>query len=91
MPRRYFAYPEEFQALNVFSTAGAAVLGLGYLLPLAYLLWSLKYGARAGSNPWDAKGLEWEIASPPTTFNFETTPVVTEDAYDYPGEEVAVV
>ncbi len=34
MPRRYHAYPDEFQVLNVLSTAGASILGLGYLLPL---------------------------------------------------------
>ena len=44
MPRRYHAYPAEFQVLNVMSTAGASVLALGYLLPAIYLTWSLKYG-----------------------------------------------
>ena len=44
MPRRYHAYPPEFQVLNVLSTAGASILALGYLLPLIYLLWSLRYG-----------------------------------------------
>ena len=44
MPRRYHAYPPEFQVLNVMSTAGASILGVGYLLPLLYLLWSLRYG-----------------------------------------------
>ena len=58
MPRRYHAYAEEFQLLNVFSSAGAGMLAVGYLLPLLYLLWSLRYGARAGGNPWDARGLE---------------------------------
>src|SRR5262249_12402331 len=33
MPRRYHAYPEEFQFYHVMSSAGASVLGLGYLLP----------------------------------------------------------
>ena len=33
MPRRYHAYPEEFQVLNVMSSAGATVLGVGYVLP----------------------------------------------------------
>ena len=28
--------------LNVLSSAGASILGLGYLIPLVYLLWSLK-------------------------------------------------
>src|SRR6202046_63789 len=60
MPRRYAAYPAEFQALNVFSTAGATILGVGYLLPIIYLLWSLKYGEIAGNNPWQATGLEWQ-------------------------------
>jgi cytochrome c oxidase subunit 1 len=91
MPRRYYHYPPEFQVLNVLSTAGASILGIGYLLPMVYMLWSLRYGARAGPNPWNAKGLEWQTDSPPITQNFETTPVVTEDAYNYPGEEVAVV
>jgi cytochrome c oxidase subunit 1 len=83
MPRRYHAYPEEFQVLNVLSTAGASVLGVGYLLPLLYLTWSLRYGARAPANPWGATGLEWQTTSPPPTENFATTPVVTRDAYDY--------
>ena len=38
------------------STAGAGVLGVGYLLPMIYLLWSLKYGEVAGANPWGAPG-----------------------------------
>lgn len=88
MPRRYHVYPEEFQALNVLSTAGASILGIGYLLPLAYLLWSLKYGPVAGANPWDAAGLEWTTPSPPPTTNFDRTPVVTQEAYDYESREV---
>jgi len=91
MPRRYHAYPEEFQVLNVLSSAGASILGIGYLIPMGYLLWSLKYGKKAGNNPWEAKGLEWETASPPTTTNFERTPVVTEEAYAYAEKEAAVV
>jgi cytochrome c oxidase subunit 1 len=83
MPRRYAAYPPEYQVLNVLSTAGATVLGVGYLLPMIYLAWSLKYGAIAGSNPWQATGLEWQIQSPPLTENFLETPIVTQEAYDY--------
>jgi cytochrome c oxidase subunit I len=83
MPRRYHAYPEEFQVLNVMSTAGASILGVGYLLPLVYLTWSMRYGPRAGPNPFGAKGLEWETSSPPPTENFVVMPVVDEDAYAY--------
>jgi cytochrome c oxidase subunit 1 len=84
MPRRYAIYPPEFHLLNVASTLGAAVLGVGYLLPLIYLPWSFFRGPRAGRNPWDATGLEWRAASPPPPGNFEVTPVVTEEPYAYP-------
>ena len=87
MPRRYHVYPPEFQVLNVLSTAGASILGLGYLLPLGYLLWSLRYGRPAGANPFNAAGLEWLTASPPPTENFAETPVVTQEAYSYPDAE----
>jgi cytochrome c oxidase subunit 1 len=83
MPRRYHAYPPEFQILHVLSTAGASILGVGYLLPMIYFVWSLKYGAPAGNNPWRAAGLEWTTQSPPTTYNFDETPVVTTEAYNY--------
>jgi cytochrome c oxidase subunit 1 len=83
MPRRYHAYASEFQVLNVMSTAGASILAVGYLLPLIYLLWSLRYGEIAGSNPWGATGLEWQTTSPPPTHNFEETPVVTEEPYAF--------
>ncbi len=90
MPRRYHAYPEEFQVLNVMSSAGASILGVGYLIPLIYLIWSMRYGPVAGPNPWGAKGLEWETASPPPTNNFLQTPVVTEEAYVYSKKEHGV-
>jgi cytochrome c oxidase subunit 1 len=87
MPRRYQIYPPEFQIWHDISSAGAAVLGLGYLLPLFYLLYSLWKGQAAGPNPWQAKGLEWTVDSPPPPHNFAETPVVTEEAYAYPEIE----
>jgi cytochrome c oxidase subunit 1 len=83
MPRRYHWYPEEWQMLHVMSSAGAALLGIGYILPIFYLLWSLRHGAIAGPNPWGATGLEWKADSPPITHNFEQTPIVTEEPYAY--------
>ena len=32
MPRRYHTYPEEWQVLHVFSTAGASVLAIGFTI-----------------------------------------------------------
>jgi cytochrome c oxidase subunit I len=87
MPRRYHAYPPEFQVLNVMSTAGASILGIGYFLPIVYLIWSMRYGPKASSNPWNATGLEWQTPSPPPTHNFDRVPVVTQEAYDYPAME----
>jgi cytochrome c oxidase subunit 1 len=69
--------------LNVMSSAGASILGIGYLFPFTYLLWSLCYGRIAGPNPWRATVLEWQTASPPPTENFAETPVVVDEAYDY--------
>ena len=83
MPRRYASYPPEWQTLNVFSTAGATIMGFGYMLTAGYLLWSLRYGPIAGPNPWRAAGLEWRTASPPPTQNFLVRPSVDHEAYNY--------
>jgi cytochrome c oxidase subunit I len=83
MPRRYHAYPQEFQALNVLSTAGASILAIGYLLPLVYLGWAFFRGRPAGSNPWDASGLEWQTPSPAPAHNFDQTPTVTTGPYAF--------
>jgi cytochrome c oxidase subunit 1 len=87
MPRRYHEYAPEYQVLNVMSSAGASILGLGYLLPFFYLLWSLKYAKEAGRNPWGSTGLEWTTPSPPPTENYPVTPVVNSEPYIYSREE----
>ncbi len=84
MPRRYHDYPPEFQLLNILSSAGATILAAGYIFPMVYLIWSLWFGRRAPSNPWDAKGLEWTTTSPPPAHNFATPPTVDFAPYDYP-------
>jgi cytochrome c oxidase subunit I len=86
MPRRYASYPAEMQVLNIFSTAGASILAIGLILPAIYLTYSIFFGKKAPANPWMLPGLEWRTASPPPTENFETTPIVTWEAYEF-GEE----
>ena len=93
MPRRYHAYPEEFQIYHVLSTAGASILGVAYLLPVIYFVWSLFWGRKAEANPWRATGLEWMTPSPPPKHNFPDVPVVRQPAYNYRalderGEEI---
>ena len=91
MPRRYHYYDfaPQWQAYNIMSTAGSSILALGYILPAFYLLHSLKYGKRAGRNPWGASGLEWQTDSPPDMHNFHEVPIVTQEAYDYsPMDEI---
>ena len=83
MPRRYHRYVPEFQVWNVLSTAGASILSVGYVLPLCYLLLSLRYGQCAGANPSRATGLEWQTPSPPPKDNFEETPTVVRGPYEY--------
>ncbi|MFC0410679.1 cytochrome c oxidase subunit I [Roseomonas elaeocarpi] len=83
MPRRYGAYPPEFQVYHVMASCGAVLLAVAYLLPMGYLAWSLIWGKRAGNNPWDATGLEWQTTSPPPRENFHTPPVVETGPYYY--------
>lgn len=83
MPRRYHSYPPEFQIWHVLSSAGAVILALAYLVPLVYLTLSLRYGRRAGDNPWHASGLEWATTSPPPRDNFVIPPTVDTDPYAY--------
>jgi cytochrome c oxidase subunit I len=86
MNRRYWEYAPEFQVLNVMSSAGASILGVGYLLPLFYFLWSLRFAKEAGPNPFGGTTLEWTTPSPPPPDNFAVTPVVTQQPYLYNAE-----
>ncbi len=83
MPRRYYTYPEQYQAMHLFSTIGSWILGVGFLIMTIYLLHSVFKGRIVGKNPWGALTLEWETTSPPSPHNFEATPEVTHGPYDY--------
>ena len=73
MPRRYHAYPEEFQVLNVMSSAGASVLGARLHdagdLPAVFA----EEGRGCRPESVGASGLEWQMPSPPPTENFAVT------------------
>jgi cytochrome c oxidase subunit 1 len=86
MPRRYFSYPAEFQALNVASTAGATLLGFGFVVIFIYLTWSLFWGPKPGENPWESRGFEWYTRSPPPKENFETPAHFEHQPHDYQKE-----
>ena len=91
MPRRYHSYPDEFQVLNVMSSAGASILAAGYLLPMVYLVWSMRYGPVASANPWPSTGLEWKTTSPPPTHNFKEPPEVTFSYEFKPRDEAEII
>jgi cytochrome c oxidase subunit 1 len=90
MPRRYYMYPERFEALNVASSAGASLLAIGFIIILIYLIYALARGPIAGDNPWDSGGIEWMTTSPPPKENFHETPIIDRDPHSYQkrGEEV---
>ena len=90
MPRRYYSYPARFQVLNVLSTGGAYLLAAALLLTFVNLLVALRFGARAGNNPWGSRTFEWETPSPPPKHNFLAPPVIDRGPYDFElPEEIA--
>lgn len=78
MPRRVYTYDANLGVgwLNLISTVGAFVFAVGVLLLLINIWKSLRDGAPAGKNPWDAPTLEWSTTSPPPVYNFATLPQV---------------
>jgi cytochrome c oxidase subunit 1 len=78
MPRRIYTYPADrgWEVWNQLSSLGALIQGPSYLIFVANLIVSVKNGARAEDDPWDAWTLEWATTSPPPAYNFETIPVV---------------
>jgi cytochrome c oxidase subunit I len=78
MPRRVYTYNDYagWHVLNLITSIGAFVLAIGVLLFFVNVLRSLRIGAVAGSNPWDAPTLEWAVSSPPPPYNFSVIPTL---------------
>jgi cytochrome c oxidase subunit 1 len=95
MPRRVYTYQPElgWGTLNLVVTAGAFVMALGLLVYLANVVISLRRGAIAPANPWQAPTLEWAQASPPPPYNFLPSPTVSgrNPLWDEPETQPAVV
>ena len=78
MPRRVYTYPVDrgWELWNQVSSLGAFLQAPSYLIFVWNMLASLRTGAIAGDDPWDAWTLEWATTSPPPLYNFETIPTV---------------
>jgi len=97
VPRRYFALgdtafiPDSTQTLNAGITVAALIVGVGQLIFIFNLIWSLRRGKLAVANPWQATSLEWQTPQcPPVHGNWgNNVPVVYRWAYDYsvPGHK----
>jgi cytochrome c oxidase subunit I len=78
MPRRIYTYSADlgWNAVNAVISGGSYLFAIGVLLFLINVVVSVKRGAPAGPNPWDAPTLEWSISSPPPAYNFGVIPLV---------------
>ena len=78
MPRRIYDYPEAagWEWMNLVSSIGAYILGLGVMVTVWNAVISMKKGRRAGNDPWSGNTLEWFTQSPPPENNFDAIPRV---------------
>jgi cytochrome c oxidase subunit 1 len=78
MPRRVYTFlPDRGLDLwNFVSSIGVPFQIVGVALLVWNMVRSLRHGAVAGSDPWDAWTLEWATSSPPPPYNFAELPMV---------------
>jgi cytochrome c oxidase subunit 1/cytochrome c oxidase subunit I+III len=78
MPRRIYTYPADvgWDGVNLITSIGSFVFAIGVLLLLVNMAVSLRRGAPAGANPWNAPTLEWSTPSPPPEYNFVVIPTI---------------
>src|SRR3954468_24745923 len=78
MPRRIFRYENrpDWDTMNLVSTIGSWVLGIGVLVTMINVIVSVKKGRKAGNDPWKGNTLEWFTQSPPPENNFDVVPRV---------------
>jgi cytochrome c oxidase subunit 1/cytochrome c oxidase subunit I+III len=78
MPRRVYTFQEGmgWDWLNLITSMGSLLFGIGVLMFLWNVIKSYQDGAPAGDNPWDAPTLEWSTSSPPPPYNFAVIPTV---------------
>ena len=77
MPRRVVDYSLPFADLNLFSSIGAAILGLTQFLFLYIIVQAVRGGEKASDEVWeDAEGLEWTVPSPAPLHTFDRPPHV---------------
>jgi cytochrome c oxidase subunit 1 len=90
MPRRVSIYAPRLHGINIFVSISAFLLGLSILVFLVNLVYSTVIArVPAEANPWDSRGIEFQLPTPVPVTNFERTPVIQADPYGY-GEPDAV-
>jgi len=83
-PRRVFEYARNLETLNDWVSISAFLLGGSILLFVINFVWSTVFArVREVGNPWNSRGLEWQISSPPPPGNFARVPVVLSGPYEY--------
>jgi heme/copper-type cytochrome/quinol oxidase subunit 1 len=78
IPRRIADYPEteNWADLNLLSTVGAVMLGLGTIPFLVAVASALRRPADQPPDPWGGATLEWWTDSPPPPGNFRDLPPI---------------